>query len=204
LSNRLYSKHIASYLWEPFNRPEHSLFFGRDDDNFNKDNTMHMVVSAPKLAESDSIPHVLIKYNPRHAGKNATILAGASILSISDLCPPFEACPNKNLFQHFFGIEVPFDSHTYVLAISTFELACCFNLIKSIQYCLSHEKYCFGLDASMPARTSAWVFEQVQSHLVFLHNSNCKVFLPNQFAAPAGTIQTLVNGTICTRLPSQD
>jgi hypothetical protein len=30
-------KPIVLYLWEPFNRPEHSLCFGRDDDNFNKD-----------------------------------------------------------------------------------------------------------------------------------------------------------------------
>jgi hypothetical protein len=30
------------------------------------------------------------------------------------------------------------------------------------------------------------------------------VFSPNQFAAPAATIQTLVNGAICARLPSHD
>ncbi len=53
----------------------------------------------------------------------------------------------------------------------------------------------------MPARTSTWVFQEVHSQLVFLHDSNCKVFSPNQFAAPAATIQTLVNGTICTHLP---
>ncbi len=165
---------------------------------------MQMVVSAPKLAKSDGIPHVLIKFNLHHAGKDATIMAGSNVLSISGLCPPFEACHNRNLFQHFFGIEFPFDGHTYVCAISSFEFAHCFNLIESIQYHLSHEKYHFGLDALMPAHTSAWVFEQVHSHLVFLLNSNCKVFLPNQFAAPAATIQTLVNGTICTCLPSQD
>jgi len=35
-------------------------------------------------------------------------------------------------------------------------------------------------------------------------DANCEVFSPNQFAAPAATIQTLVNGTICTRLPSRE
>ena len=56
----------------------------------------------------------------------------------------------------------------------------------------------------MPARTSAWLFGQVHSHLVFLRDSNCEVFSPNQFAAPAATIQTLINRAICTRLPSRD
>jgi hypothetical protein len=120
------------------------------------------------------------------------------------LCPPFEACPTRNLFQHFFGIKFHFDGHTYVCAISTFEFAHCFNLIENIQYRLSHEKYHFGMDASMPARTSTWIFQQVHLQLVFLCDSNCEVFLPNQFAAPAATIQTLVNRIICTCLPLQE
>jgi len=56
----------------------------------------------------------------------------------------------------------------------------------------------------MPGRTSSWLFDQVHLHLLYLRDANCKVFSPNQFAAPAATIQTLVNGTICTRLPSRE
>ncbi len=56
----------------------------------------------------------------------------------------------------------------------------------------------------MPGRTSSWIFDQVYSHLVYLHNANSEIFSPNQFAAPAATIQTLVNGAICTRLPSKE
>jgi hypothetical protein len=41
-------------------------------------------------------------------------------------------------------------------------------------------------------------------NLFFLRNLNCKIFSPNQFAAPAATIQTQVNGTICTHLPLQE
>ncbi len=195
---------IGSYLWEPFNQPEHSLCFGRDDNNFNKDEAMQMIVSVPKQAELDSITPIVILYHLHCADGDASILSGSGILSSLSLCPPFEACPTRNLFQHFFGIKFHFGGHTYVCAISTFEFACCFNLIENIQYRLSHEKYHFGMDASMPARTSAWIFQQVYSQLVFLCNSNCEVFSPNQFAAPAATIQTLVNGTICTRLPLRE
>jgi hypothetical protein len=149
-------KPIALYLWEPFNRPDHSLSLGRDDNKFNKDESSKMIVSAPKQAKLDSIPHVLIQYTMHHAGKDATILAGLSIISISGLCPPCKACPNRNLFQHFFGIEFHFDSHTYFCAISTYKFTRCFNLIESIQYRLSpHEKYWYGLDALMPACTLA-------------------------------------------------
>jgi hypothetical protein len=56
----------------------------------------------------------------------------------------------------------------------------------------------------MPSKTSAWIFKQVHSHLVHLRDLNSKVFSPNQFAAPAATIQTLVNGAVCTCLPSRD
>jgi hypothetical protein len=148
------------------------LCFGRDDANFNKDESSHMIVGTPKPAKSDSAPPVVVKYNLHRAGADTTILAGSSIVSTSGLCPPFKACPNQNLFQQFFGIKFNFDNHTYVCDISTFEFACCFNLINSIQYRISHEKYWHGLDASMPARTSPWLFGQVHSHLLFFRDFN--------------------------------
>ena len=62
----------------------------------------------------------------------------------------------------------------------------------------------YGLDASMPSKTSAWIFEQVHSHLVHLRDANSEVFSPDQFAAHAATIQTLVNGAVCNTLPSRE
>ncbi len=133
---------IASYLWEPFNRPEHSLCFGRDDSNFNKAEASRMTGSTPKPAKSGSTTPITILYYLHRADADATIVAGSSVLSQLNLCPPFKACPTRNLFQHFFGIEFHFNnSHTYVHAILTFEFACCFNLIENIQYRISHEKY---------------------------------------------------------------
>ena len=99
------AKPIASYLWEPLNKPEHMLCFGHNDANFNKDKFSHMIVGAPIPAESDSVPHGVMKYNLHPAGEDTTILAGLSVVSTSGLCPFFEACPNRNLFQQFFGIE---------------------------------------------------------------------------------------------------
>ena len=56
----------------------------------------------------------------------------------------------------------------------------------------------------MPAKTLAWIFEQVHSHLVHLRDTNSEVFSPDQFSAPVATIQTLVNGAVCTTLPSRE
>ncbi len=147
-----------------------------------------MIVSAPKQAESGSITLIMILYHLHCADKDATILSGSGVLSPLSLFPPFEACPTRNLFQNFFGIEFHFDSHTYVLAISTFEFAHCFNLVENMQYRLSHEKYHFGMgrfdaSADVPVGLSAGTFSTS-----FLCNSNCDVFSPNQFAAPAATI----------------
>jgi hypothetical protein len=58
------------------------------------------------------------------------------------------------------------------------------------------------MDAAMPGRTLAWLFEQAHSHLSYIRDTNSEIFLPNQFAAPAATIQAFVNGTIGVRLPS--
>ena len=91
---RVQAKPIASYLWEPFNKPKHMLCFGRDDANFNKDESSHMIVSAPIPVELDSAPSVVVKYNLHGTGEDTTILAGSSVVSPSGLCPPFKTCPN--------------------------------------------------------------------------------------------------------------
>jgi hypothetical protein len=69
---------------------------------------------------------------------------------------------------------------------------------------MSHETYKFGLNAAMAGRMSAWLFKYVHSHLMYHCNLKSKIFLPNQFAEPAATIQTLVNGAICTCLSSKE
>ncbi len=56
----------------------------------------------------------------------------------------------------------------------------------------------------MPSRTSAWLLEQIHLYLSYLRDANSKIFLPNQFAAPAATIQAFVNGAIGICLPSQE
>jgi hypothetical protein len=144
---------IASYLWEPFNRPEHSLCFGCDDSDFNKE-ALQMMVSTPKPAKLGGTTPITILYHLHRADADATILAGSSVLSQSSLCPPFEACPARNLFQPIFGIKFHFDGHTYVCAILTFEFSCCFNLVENIQYHLSHKKIliwvgCFSASADV-------------------------------------------------------
>jgi hypothetical protein len=192
---------IGAFVWEPFNRIEHSLSHGRDNEEFD---SKKMIATIPKPVASQQSCGVTIKYHLHHANLDATILAGSSVLSSGGLCPPFESCPNQNLFQPFFGIEFIQEGHTHVRATSTYEFARCFGLVESIQYHLSHEKHKFGLDASMPGHTSAWLFEQIHSHRVYLRDANSEVFSPKQFAAQAATIQTLISGAICTCLPSKE
>jgi hypothetical protein len=179
---------ISSFLWAPFDRPEHALGYGMDDVDFNKDTESKITASTPKPTKLSVSPGVRIKYYLHRNGHDALILAGSAVLSRDSVCPAFKSCPNQNLFQQFFGIEFHHESHTYIRAISTYKFAHCFNLVENIQYCMSHERYKFGLDAAMPGHTSAWLFEHVHSHLVYLRYANSKIFLPNQFAAPAATI----------------
>ena len=124
------------------------------------------------------------------------------VLLPSSLCPPLEWYENQNLFQHLFGVDFDFDSHTYVQPISSFKFARCFNLQDNIQYQLSHADYKFALDASMPSLTSRWLFTQINVTLELLRAMNTEIFTPNQGSAPAATIQTLLNGAVCTKMQS--
>ena len=147
-------------------------------------------------------PCVRLDNSLHKVGETVSTTAGAMVLSPSGLCPPFEWCSNQNVFQHLFGIEFHCDGHTYIRPFSPFEFACCFNLSANIQYRLCHADYKFALDASMPAFTSAWLFSQINSTLEMLRAANTEIFTPNQAAAPAAAIQTLLNGATCTKMPS--
>jgi hypothetical protein len=132
---------ISLYVWEPFNRLEHYISFRQDDVDFNKDETCKMRASIPKPTDTSSSTGVVFKYHLHCKGSDDTILAGSSILSGDSVCPPFESCPNQNLFQQLFGLEFHYDGCTYVRATSTYEFACFFNLINKVQYCMSHKRY---------------------------------------------------------------
>jgi hypothetical protein len=163
-----------------------------------------MRVTVPRPADASTSCGIKILYHLQWENQDFLILAGVSMLSPQSFCLPFESCPNQSLFQQYFGVEFHHEDFTYVCAISTYEFACCFNLSEQIQYQLSHEKHKYGLDVSMPGRTSAWLLEQVHSHLVLIQDDNSKVFWPNQFATPAATIQMLINGAICSCLPTHN
>ncbi len=195
---------ISLYFWEPFNRPEHSISFGWDDVDFNKNKTCKMRASTPKPTDTSLSTGIVNKYHLHCKRSDGTILVGSSLSSGDSVCRPFESCPNQNLFQQYFGLEFHHDGHTYVCAISTYKFARCFNLINKVQYHVSHKRYKFGLDAAMPIHTVAWLFKHVHSHLVYLHDSYREIFFPNQFAAPAATSLTLINGAICTCIPSKE
>jgi len=92
---------VGSFIWMPFDRPEHALGHGKDDNDFNKDDTCRMTASIPKCANSSMSPQVMVKYYLHRHGQDDSILAGSSVLSRESICPPFESCPNQNLFQQF-------------------------------------------------------------------------------------------------------
>ncbi len=163
-----------------------------------------MIATVPRPADASTSPIVNIMYYLHRDDQDCSIFAGTSVLYPGSLCPPFESCPNHNLFQNYFGVKFHHDGSTYVCAISTYEFTQCFGLMEHIQYWLSHGQHRFSLDVSMPGCTLAWLFEQVHSHLVCIRDDNSEVFSLNQFAAPAATIQMLVNGAICLHLPSHD
>jgi hypothetical protein len=130
--------------------------------------------------------------------------SGPAVLSLHGLCPPFEACPNDNIFQHFFGIKFYFENHTHVRGIFQFKYARCFGFVDDLTYCLSKLANKFCLNATVPARISAWLFDRIFDCMILIHDMNCKIMGPRQYAALAATIQSFVSDTIGSRLPSHE
>ena len=52
---------IGTFIWEPFNRPEHALCLSRDEDKFNKEG-QKMIATVPRPADASTSPSVRISY----------------------------------------------------------------------------------------------------------------------------------------------
>jgi hypothetical protein len=146
---------------------------------------------------------VSIKHCLHCIDANPTIKPGSYVVSTDGLCPRFEPCDNSNLFRHHFGIKFNHEGHNYVRTISPFKFARCFNLNNDITYKLSHQSNIFSLDAAIPGRTSAHIFNQILSRLVRIRDANCSIFSPNQYAAPAACAQAFLNSTVGIKLPDK-
>ena len=197
-------------MWAPFNKPELAISYSKDDPSFNNhavnnNGLQPLCVSSPSDAQHASCEAgTRVRYYLHCHDNNPSNLVGSAVVSVNNLCPPFTPLMHTNVFGHYFGIEFKHDGHTYVRAISPFEFVSCFGLTDELTYKLSHPSNTFCLDAVIPARTSARIFEVLLDRCIQISSSNFEFFEPNQFAAPAVCIQTLLNGAVGVRLPSPD
>ncbi len=187
---------IGLFLWEPFNRMEHSVSLARNNKDFIPQD-IQFTTADPTL-EVESEKGVPIKYFIHGHGADESTLCSSAIVSTDGLCPAFDAGGNQNMFQHLFGIEFHYDNHTRVRGVSPFEFAWCFGFVDNLTYWLSHPACKFALDAVIPSHTLVWIFDQVHAYLIYLGDLNSKIFLPNQWTTPAANIQSFVNGAIGT------
>jgi hypothetical protein len=132
---------------------------------------------------------------------NPSIVVGLVVVCSDRLSPPFAPNKNVNLFGHYFGVEFQHDGHMYICGISSFEFASCHRLFDELRYKLAHPSNTFCLDAAVPGRISAWVFEQIVERCHHIRDANCELFEPCQYAAPAACAQAFLNGAIGIRLP---
>jgi len=154
--------------------PEHVISLAHDDADFNEQDS-RLKVSNPKLAQNTD-RNVIIKYSIHRPDSDDTLSVGLEVISVDGLCPAFNACPNSNIFQTYFGIEFNHEGHSYIRAILSYKFVCCFNFIDQLTYRLSQPPHKFCVDTAMPARTSEWLFKQIHAHLVYLQDANSELF----------------------------
>ncbi len=194
---------LSNFVWQPFNKKEFSLSFSKDNSLFNDGSEHALHATTPSASVLSSLLQGLHPLYYLHLqGLDATILNGTAVMLLDSFCPPFDGLSMTNLFKCHFGIEFHDDNHTYVRPFLPFEFTSCFGFIDQLRYRLSQHGNWFALDAGIPSLTSPWVFDHVLECLLSIRDSTSEIFEPNQFAAPAATIQAFLGGAVSTTLPS--
>jgi hypothetical protein len=194
---------LSNFVLQPFNKNEFSLSFSKDNSLFNDGSEHALRATTPLALVLLLLPQGLHPLYYLHLqGLDATILNGTAVMSLDSLCPLFDGSSTTNLFKCHFGIEFHDNNHTYVWPFLPFEFTSCFGFINQLQYCLSQHGNWFALDAGIPSLMSVWVFDHMLECLLSIRNSTLEIFEPNQFAAPAATIQAFLGSAVSTTLPS--
>jgi hypothetical protein len=82
-------------IWEPFDRPEHSVLLAKgDDDVMCQDVQFTATLPKPLFIIP---PSVLVKYFLHGRNSKECIQAGAAVVLSDGLCPPFVANPKKSI-----------------------------------------------------------------------------------------------------------
>ncbi len=121
---------LGEFIWEPFNRPKHTLSLAWNDADFGTQDT-RLRISTPKLTPNN-YKSAIIKYFIYCHDANDTVLVRLEVISVKGHCPAFNACPNLNIFQTHFGLKFNYDGHSYIQAILLNKFINCFNFIDQL------------------------------------------------------------------------
>ncbi len=90
---------IAQYLWEPFNRPEHSVCFGRDDADFCRQDVRFTASDPPDGTPIP--PGVIVKYYIHGHGLDESILCGSAVVAVDSMCAHLMPMQIRTCFDIF-------------------------------------------------------------------------------------------------------
>ncbi len=168
------SHSLAGFIWEPFHWPEHSISLARNDPGFATQDGPTMTITLPKSA-THSPSSVHLKYHIHHAGSDNSILVGLDVISVDGLCPAFNAYPNLNIFQAYFGVKFHYDGHSYICAISPFEFVRCFGFLLTNWHIASHNHHTNSALTPWCLLTLPRGYSNRSTLiLVYLRDSNCE------------------------------
>jgi hypothetical protein len=195
---------LAAFVWQPFNKKEFGLSFAHNNPSFANGSMPTLQDLLPSA--SVLLLHLiglLLLYYLHQQGSDTSILNSVAVFSPNSLCPLFDDSSTTNLFKCHFGFEFHDDGHSYIQLFSPLEFMSCFGFINQLHYQISQHGNWFALDASIPSLTSVWNFDHILEQLVLICNATMEIFEPNQFTAPAATIQAFLGAAIGTSLPSR-
>jgi hypothetical protein len=107
---------LGEFVWKPFNWKEHAISLAPNNANFVKQDTQ--LKASTQSSNPTKVKVDVVLYTIHPPDTNELVTAGSEVISLDGLCPAFNACPNPNIFQHYFGVKFHHKGHSYVQAIS--------------------------------------------------------------------------------------
>jgi hypothetical protein len=194
---------IGEFIWEPFNRPEHAISLAHNDADFDKQDTQLKVSTIKSMPNNDR--GIIIKYSIHRPDSDNTVLVGLEVISVDGLCPAFNACPNLNISKPILDSSLIMRvTHTSKPFHPTNLFTASTSSTSSLTDSFNHHTNFASTPLCLLAHPSGYSSKSTHIWCTLEIDANSELFLPNQFAAPAATIQAFVNGAIRIWLPSRD
>jgi hypothetical protein len=193
---------FAPHINKPYNRVEYSISDQPGSELFDSDNSYFDKVNPDPINATQHTSHSLYHLVPKTI--STPTLAGSQVCDSAFPAPKLNP-PNFNIFGYLFGIQFEIDGRKLIRPFSPYEYIKCLGYDTSLTRALAQQpQHIALLEHAVPANTSQSLLSAIYDLLITIRHNNSEIFDASPHAAPAATIQALVNGAVGIQMPTRE